>query len=156
MAPIPLVYGTSWSLSWQEQRVPYPKLDLSAQELQECFQQQLQMELGNTVTIESVESTKPITPKAIEAVKLRGLGRRGSVQALGPVGGAGLSDLGLLPGDTHCSILPLCAARTAGHASLPVARRPSPGPAEVKAQHVQAQDDVGVQHSVPIPVPAAR
>lgn len=52
----------------------YPKLDFSAQELQERFQQQLEMELDNTVTIESVESTKPLTPQAIKAVKLRGSG----------------------------------------------------------------------------------
>lgn len=96
------------SLSWQEQRVPYPKLDFSAQELREYFQQQLQMELDSTVTIESVESTKPITPQAIKAVKLRDWREGGSVQPLGPVGGAGLSDSGLLPGDTHRSVLPLC------------------------------------------------
>ncbi|KFO89945.1 hypothetical protein N320_06339, partial [Buceros rhinoceros silvestris] len=54
----------------EEQRVLYPKLEFSVQELQECFQQQLQMELDNTVTIESVESTKPITPQAIKAREL--------------------------------------------------------------------------------------
>lgn len=51
--------------------MPYPKLDFTVQELQERFQQQLEMELDNTVTIESVESTKPLTPQAIKAVKLR-------------------------------------------------------------------------------------
>uniref|UniRef100_A0A8C0HM39 DNA-directed RNA polymerase n=1 Tax=Buteo japonicus TaxID=224669 RepID=A0A8C0HM39_9AVES len=50
--------------------VSYPKLDFSVQELQERFQQQLEMELNNTITIESVESTKPLTPQAIKAVKL--------------------------------------------------------------------------------------
>ncbi|XP_055563148.1 DNA-directed RNA polymerase, mitochondrial isoform X1 [Falco cherrug] len=47
--------------------VSYPKLDFSVQELQERFQQQLEMELDSTITIESVESTKPLTPKAIKA-----------------------------------------------------------------------------------------
>lgn len=51
----------------------YPKLDFSVKELQERFQQQLEMELKNTITIESVEAAKPLTPKAIKAVKLRGL-----------------------------------------------------------------------------------
>ncbi|XP_009892288.1 PREDICTED: DNA-directed RNA polymerase, mitochondrial [Charadrius vociferus] len=54
----------------KEKMVSYPKLDFSAQELQEHFQQQLEMELDNTVTIESVESTKPLTPQAIKARKL--------------------------------------------------------------------------------------
>lgn len=61
--------------------VPYPKLDFSVKELQERFQQQLEMELKNTVTIESVEAAKPLTPQAIKAVKLRALG-----QPSGPVG----------------------------------------------------------------------
>uniref|UniRef100_A0A663N2C4 DNA-directed RNA polymerase n=1 Tax=Athene cunicularia TaxID=194338 RepID=A0A663N2C4_ATHCN len=47
--------------------MPYPKLDFSVQELQERFQQQLEMELNNTVTVESVESTKPLTPQATKA-----------------------------------------------------------------------------------------
>ncbi|XP_030322045.1 DNA-directed RNA polymerase, mitochondrial [Calypte anna] len=51
----------------KERMVSYPKLDFSVQELQECFQQQLEMELDNTVTIESVESTKPLTPQAMRA-----------------------------------------------------------------------------------------
>ncbi|NXF38379.1 RPOM protein, partial [Nyctibius bracteatus] len=50
--------------------VSYPKLDFSVQELQERFQQQLQMELDNTVTVESVESTKPLTPQAVKAREL--------------------------------------------------------------------------------------
>ncbi|XP_074933381.1 DNA-directed RNA polymerase, mitochondrial [Phalacrocorax aristotelis] len=54
----------------KEKMMSYPKLDFSAQELQERFQQQLEMELDNTVTIESVESTKPLTPQAIKARKL--------------------------------------------------------------------------------------
>ncbi|NWQ85876.1 RPOM protein, partial [Burhinus bistriatus] len=54
----------------KEKMVSYPKLDFSVQELQECFQQQLEMELDNTITIESVESTKPLTPQAIKARKL--------------------------------------------------------------------------------------
>ncbi|KAM6039800.1 DNA-directed RNA polymerase, mitochondrial isoform 2-T2 [Theristicus caerulescens] len=44
--------------------------DFYSKELQERFQQQLEMELDNTVTIESVESTKPLTPQAIKARKL--------------------------------------------------------------------------------------
>ncbi|NXW41985.1 RPOM protein, partial [Nyctiprogne leucopyga] len=54
----------------REKTVSYPKLDFSVQELQERFQQQLEMELDNTVTIESVESAKPLTPQAIKARKL--------------------------------------------------------------------------------------
>ncbi|XP_074784111.1 DNA-directed RNA polymerase, mitochondrial isoform X2 [Athene noctua] len=41
-----------------------------SRELQERFQQQLEMELNNTVTIKSVESTKPLTPQATKARKL--------------------------------------------------------------------------------------
>lgn len=52
----------------------YPKLDFSVQELKERFQQQLEMEVDNTITIESVESAKPLTPQAIKAVKLRETG----------------------------------------------------------------------------------
>ncbi|NWW92343.1 RPOM protein, partial [Rhynochetos jubatus] len=54
----------------KKKMVPYPKLDFSVEELQECFQQQLEMELGNTVTIKSVESTRPLTPRAIKAREL--------------------------------------------------------------------------------------
>ncbi|NWY54308.1 RPOM protein, partial [Chionis minor] len=54
----------------KETVVSYPKLDFSVEELQERFQQQLEMELDNTITIESVESTKPLTPQAIKARKL--------------------------------------------------------------------------------------
>ncbi|NXR49090.1 RPOM protein, partial [Hippolais icterina] len=50
----------------------YPKLDFSMKELQERFQQQLEMELKNTITIESVEATKPLTPQAIKARELLG------------------------------------------------------------------------------------
>ncbi|NWT21921.1 RPOM protein, partial [Cardinalis cardinalis] len=50
----------------------YPKLDFSMEELQERFQQQLEMELKNTVTIESVEAAKPLTPQAIKARELLG------------------------------------------------------------------------------------
>ncbi|NXW24397.1 RPOM protein, partial [Circaetus pectoralis] len=59
-----------WDFYSKEKMVSYPKLDFSVQELQECFQQQLEMELNNTITIESVESTKPLTPQAIKARKL--------------------------------------------------------------------------------------
>ncbi|XP_075592411.1 DNA-directed RNA polymerase, mitochondrial isoform X2 [Balearica regulorum gibbericeps] len=44
--------------------------DFYCKELQERFQQQLEMELDNTITIKSVESTKPLTPQAIKARKL--------------------------------------------------------------------------------------
>ncbi|NXW66546.1 RPOM protein, partial [Eurystomus gularis] len=54
----------------REKVVSYPKLDFSVRELQERFQQQLEMELDNTVTIKSVESTKPLTPQATKARKL--------------------------------------------------------------------------------------
>lgn len=46
----------------------YPKLDFSTKELQERFQQQLEMELKTTITIESVEAAKPLTPQAVKAV----------------------------------------------------------------------------------------
>lgn len=62
--------------------VSYPKLDLSMKELQERFQQQLEMELKNTITIESVEAAKPLTPQAIKAVKLWGQGGHRSPQDL--------------------------------------------------------------------------
>nr|XP_030112445.3 DNA-directed RNA polymerase, mitochondrial isoform X1 [Taeniopygia guttata] len=56
----------------RETMVSYPKLDFSVKELQELFQQQLEMELKNTVTIESVEAAKPLTPQAIKARELLG------------------------------------------------------------------------------------
>uniref|UniRef100_A0A8C5UEJ0 DNA-directed RNA polymerase n=1 Tax=Malurus cyaneus samueli TaxID=2593467 RepID=A0A8C5UEJ0_9PASS len=56
----------------RETMVPYPKLDFSMKELQECFQQQLEMELKNTITIESVEAAKPLTPQAVKARELLG------------------------------------------------------------------------------------
>ncbi|XP_025938080.1 DNA-directed RNA polymerase, mitochondrial [Apteryx rowi] len=56
---------------YSREKIPsYPKLDFSAQELRERFQQQLEMELNNAITIESVEATKPLTPQAIKARKL--------------------------------------------------------------------------------------
>ncbi|XP_010289804.1 PREDICTED: DNA-directed RNA polymerase, mitochondrial [Phaethon lepturus] len=54
----------------KEKMVSYPKLDFSVQELQELFQQQLEMELNTTVTIKSVESAKPLPPQAIKARNL--------------------------------------------------------------------------------------
>ncbi|NWU66720.1 RPOM protein, partial [Pterocles burchelli] len=54
----------------REKMVSYPKLDFSAQELRERFQQQLEMELDSTITIESVEAAKPLTPQAIKAREL--------------------------------------------------------------------------------------
>ncbi|NXF76846.1 RPOM protein, partial [Sclerurus mexicanus] len=56
----------------KEKVVSYPKLDFTVEELKERFQQQLEMELNNTITIESVEAAKPPTPQAVKAVKLRG------------------------------------------------------------------------------------
>uniref|UniRef100_A0A8C0FSB5 DNA-directed RNA polymerase n=1 Tax=Bubo bubo TaxID=30461 RepID=A0A8C0FSB5_BUBBB len=68
--------------------MPYPKMDFSVQELREHFQQQLEMELDSTVTIESVESTKPLTPQAIKAVKSGGkeLGESGGCTSGGKGG----------------------------------------------------------------------
>ncbi|NXG52762.1 RPOM protein, partial [Psilopogon haemacephalus] len=54
----------------RDKAVPYPKLEFSVEDLQKRFQQQLEMELDNTVTIQSVEATKPLTPQAIKARKL--------------------------------------------------------------------------------------
>ncbi|NXF95808.1 RPOM protein, partial [Eubucco bourcierii] len=54
----------------RDKAVTYPKLELSVEELRACFQQQLEMELDNTVTIPSVEATKPLTPQAVQARKL--------------------------------------------------------------------------------------
>ncbi|NXR06227.1 RPOM protein, partial [Semnornis frantzii] len=54
----------------RDKAVSYPKLELSVAELRERFQQQLEMELGNTVTIPSVEASKPLTPQAVKARKL--------------------------------------------------------------------------------------
>ncbi|NXU37685.1 RPOM protein, partial [Drymodes brunneopygia] len=54
----------------RETMVSYPKLDFSVKELKERFQQQLEMELKNTVTIDSVEAAKPLTPQAIKAREL--------------------------------------------------------------------------------------
>ncbi|NXB56878.1 RPOM protein, partial [Struthidea cinerea] len=56
----------------RETMVSYPKVDFSVKELQERFQQQLEMELKNTITIESVEAAKPLTPQAIKARELLG------------------------------------------------------------------------------------
>ncbi|NXI38007.1 RPOM protein, partial [Galbula dea] len=54
----------------KEKTVSYPKLDFLVQELQERFRQQLEMELENTITIESVESAKPLSQPAIAARQL--------------------------------------------------------------------------------------
>ncbi|NXM71945.1 RPOM protein, partial [Serilophus lunatus] len=56
----------------KEKVVSYPKLDFSVKDLQERFQQQVEMELNNTISIDSVEATKPLTPKAIKARELLG------------------------------------------------------------------------------------
>ncbi|NWR36462.1 RPOM protein, partial [Tachuris rubrigastra] len=56
----------------KEKVVSYPKLDFSVKELQERFQQQLEMELNNTITIESVEAAKPPAPQAVKARELLG------------------------------------------------------------------------------------
>ncbi|NWU84746.1 RPOM protein, partial [Onychorhynchus coronatus] len=56
----------------KEKVVSYPKLDFSVKELQERFQQQLEMELSNTITIKSVEAAKPPTPQAVKARELLG------------------------------------------------------------------------------------
>ncbi|XP_067414975.1 DNA-directed RNA polymerase, mitochondrial [Emydura macquarii macquarii] len=54
----------------KEKPVSYPKLDFSVHELRERFQQQLEMEAADTITINSVESVKPVTEKAIKAREL--------------------------------------------------------------------------------------
>ncbi|KFP71865.1 hypothetical protein N310_12262, partial [Acanthisitta chloris] len=54
----------------KKKAVSYPKLDFSLEELRERFQQQLEMELNNTITIESVEAAKPLTPQAVRAREL--------------------------------------------------------------------------------------
>ncbi|NWS18910.1 RPOM protein, partial [Pachyramphus minor] len=56
----------------KEKVVSYPKLDFSVEELQERFRQQVEMELNNTITIESVEAAKPPTPQAVKARELLG------------------------------------------------------------------------------------
>lgn len=71
IASFPLALVLTASLFLQKKMVSYPKLDFSVQELRERFQQQLEMELNSTITIESVESTKPLTPQAIKAVNIR-------------------------------------------------------------------------------------
>nr|XP_038025070.1 DNA-directed RNA polymerase, mitochondrial isoform X2 [Anas platyrhynchos] len=57
-----------------------------SKELRERFQQQLEMELNSTITIQSVESTKPLTPQALRARKqlaaLRAQWRGAILQAL--------------------------------------------------------------------------
>lgn len=54
----------------KEKPVSYPKLDFSLRELRERFQQQLEMEVSNTVTIPSVEAVKPVTEEALKAREL--------------------------------------------------------------------------------------
>ncbi|XP_074834610.1 DNA-directed RNA polymerase, mitochondrial isoform X2 [Carettochelys insculpta] len=54
----------------KEKPVSYPKLDFSVHELRERFRQQLEVEASNTVTINSVESDKPLTEQAIKARRL--------------------------------------------------------------------------------------
>ncbi|KAM9174522.1 DNA-directed RNA polymerase, mitochondrial isoform 3-T3 [Mergus octosetaceus] len=70
----------------KEKVASYPKLDFSVQELRECFQQQLEMELNSTITIQSVESTKPLTLQALRARRqlaaLRAQWRGAILQAL--------------------------------------------------------------------------
>ncbi|NXK96431.1 RPOM protein, partial [Formicarius rufipectus] len=56
----------------KEKVVSYPKLDFTVEELKERFQQQLEMELNNTITIESVEAAKSPTPEAVKARELLG------------------------------------------------------------------------------------
>ncbi|NWY05048.1 RPOM protein, partial [Nothoprocta ornata] len=54
----------------KKRNMSYPKLDFSVQELQKRFQQQLEMEMSNTITVKSVEATKPMTPQATKAREL--------------------------------------------------------------------------------------
>ncbi|KAJ7308478.1 hypothetical protein JRQ81_009029 [Phrynocephalus forsythii] len=53
----------------KDSQVSYPKLDFTARDLRERFRNQLAMELGNTVTVESVEK-KPVTERTLQARKL--------------------------------------------------------------------------------------
>lgn len=164
-APLVLLWllALTASLSLQEKVVSYPKLDFSVQELRERFQQQLEMELNSTITIQSVESTKPLTPQALRAVSSGCLGPRveswGRCSPWGWHGPAGSCEGGsslLVPSDpSGASPLP-GAAQAAGHPARPVARGHPPGPAEGEAQHVPEKDDVRVQQPLPLPVPAAR
>ncbi|KFV61666.1 hypothetical protein N307_08370, partial [Dryobates pubescens] len=70
----------------RDKAVSYPKLEFSVEELQERFQQQLELELNNTVTIQSVEASKPLTPQATQArallASLRGQWQDSVLQAL--------------------------------------------------------------------------
>ncbi|XP_061457097.1 DNA-directed RNA polymerase, mitochondrial [Rhineura floridana] len=66
--------------------VSYPKLDFTAQQLREQFQQQLALEASDAITIDSVEVTKPLTAQTINARKtlsmLRSRWRESLVQSL--------------------------------------------------------------------------
>ncbi|NXH17218.1 RPOM protein, partial [Bucco capensis] len=70
----------------REKMVSYPKLAFSAQELRERFRQQLQLELGNTITIPSVEASRALSPQASQArellASLRGHWHQSMLQAL--------------------------------------------------------------------------
>lgn len=93
VSALPLACALTALLLLQEKMVLYPKLDFSMQELQERFQQQVEMELDNTITIDSVESTKSLTPQAEKAVKLRESGDKGAGWLRGQ-----------LPGDALCPV----------------------------------------------------
>lgn len=64
----------------KEKPVSYPKLDFSLHELRERFQQQLEMEVSNTVTIPSVEAVKPVTEEALKAVQPAGAAGRAALR----------------------------------------------------------------------------
>ncbi|KAK1805942.1 hypothetical protein P4O66_012981 [Electrophorus voltai] len=82
----------SWALpavfQWVSRREGsrYPKMDFSLEELRERFSRQLAIEQSNTITIASVEATKPITENMARMRKLleeqRGHWRRVLLQAL--------------------------------------------------------------------------
>uniref|UniRef100_A0A8C6ISC3 DNA-directed RNA polymerase n=1 Tax=Melopsittacus undulatus TaxID=13146 RepID=A0A8C6ISC3_MELUD len=113
-APSPQTCSSSLLQDFYSRMVPYPKLDFSVQELQECFQKQLELEMNNTITIESVESSKPLTPQAIKAVKLRerwgcrsaGKQEQSSPQDLWEVYNELYPYLCLMPGEEYVD--PLC------------------------------------------------
>uniref|UniRef100_A0A8D0EN79 DNA-directed RNA polymerase n=1 Tax=Strix occidentalis caurina TaxID=311401 RepID=A0A8D0EN79_STROC len=64
--PRPKICKSSLLRAFYSRVSPSSGVSLQLRGLQELFQQQLEMELDNTVTIESVESTKPLTPQAIK------------------------------------------------------------------------------------------
>lgn len=55
---------------FQREKVQYPKLAFSVEDLRQRFKQQLDMEGASTVTINSVEALKPVTPHMAKMVSI--------------------------------------------------------------------------------------